>query len=247
MSDVTDAPTREATSATSAGAVQGSHIWYELMTPDPEGAKAFYDAVVGWNIGEPMPEAGGYRMIGRSDGKFAGGVTPHDHFPGPTWIGYIGVDDLDATVASIEEKGGKILREAWEIPNVGRMAIVADPQGAFFYLMKPTPPAEDPNAQSDVFSPTAEQRVSWNELSTSDPTAARRFYGEQFGWTTDESMDTPMGEYRFIDHRRARIGAISGLMPGLDFQGNGGCQSEGRDDCFRTGASSVGRSRRNRH
>ena len=55
---------------------QGNFIWYELMTPDPEGAKAFYDAVVGWNIGEAVPEFGGYRMIGRSDGKMAGGVLP---------------------------------------------------------------------------------------------------------------------------------------------------------------------------
>ena len=49
-------------------------FWYELMTPDPDGAKAFYDKVVGWNIGEPMPGPMDYRMIGRADGGNAGGV-----------------------------------------------------------------------------------------------------------------------------------------------------------------------------
>ena len=75
------------------------------MTTDAEGAKAFYDAVVGWNIGEAAVEFQGYRMIGRSDGKFAGGVLPltdemQQHGARPTWLGYIHVADVDAAVAS---------------------------------------------------------------------------------------------------------------------------------------------------
>src|SRR5215212_8301389 len=77
----------------------GAFIWYELMTPDPEGAKAFYDAVVGWNISEGAPEFNGYRMIGRSDGGFAGGVLPltdemQQHGARPTWLGYVNVADV---------------------------------------------------------------------------------------------------------------------------------------------------------
>ena len=196
-------------------------IWYELMTPDPEGSKSFYDAVVGWTIGEEgPPEYNGYRMIGRSDGKFAGGVLPLtpemlQHGARPSWLGYIHVSDVDASIASIEQDGGKTYVGATDIPNVGRIAMVADPQGAPFYIMKPIPPANDPNGRSDVFSPSAEQRVGWNELSTSDPAAARRFYGEQFGWGSDEFMDMgEMGEYRFLDHHGQRIGALCGTMPG---------------------------------
>ena len=81
---------------------------------------------------------------------------------------------------------------AFDIPGVGRVAMVTDPQGAPFYIMKPLPPEGDPNAKSDVFSADGVQRVGWNELSTSDPVAARRFYGDQFGWTSDDFM--PMGE-----------------------------------------------------
>jgi predicted enzyme related to lactoylglutathione lyase len=81
--------------------------------------------------------------------------------------------------------------------------------------MKPIPPANDPHARSDVFSPDQPQRVSWNELSTSDPAAAREFYGRQFGWGSDEFMDMgEMGEYRFLDQNGTRIGALCGVMPG---------------------------------
>ena len=221
MSEVSDAPAREESSTKAV--LQGSHIWYELMTTDPEAAGKFYGAVVGWSISESTPGEQDYRMIERSDGGFAGGVfglkrQQLDHGAKPAWLGYIGVDDVDATVARIEAKGGRALMPAFDIPQ-GRIAMVADPQGNPFYVMKPVPPAEKPDAESDVFSPDAEQRVSWNELSTSDPVAARAFYGELFGWVSDEFMDMgEYGQYRFLDHAGLRIGAVCSVMPG----GSGG-------------------------
>ena len=211
MSDV-----RTDTSATMEReqAPQGDFIWYELMSPDPEGSKTFYDAVVGWDISEAAPEFQGYRMIGRSDGKFAGGVLPisaemQQHGARPTWLGYIHVTDVDRSVGKIEQAGGKSLMPATDIPNVGRIAMVADPQGAPFYVMKPIPPAGDPNAKSDVFSASEQQRVGWNELQTSDVEGARRFYGDQFGWGSEEYMDMgEMGLYRFFDQQGTRIGAL---------------------------------------
>src|SRR3954465_4252021 len=167
---------REAEAATSTGRTSpaGSFIWYELITPDPVGAKAFYDAVVGWTI-EPQPSGDmDYRMIGRSDGRMAGGVMRltedmKSHGARPIWLGYINVDDVDATVASIEQAGGKVLLAAFDIPDIGRIAMAADPQGAPFYVMKPIPPEGRENEESDVFSPDQAQHVRWNELSTTDP------------------------------------------------------------------------------
>ena len=198
----------------------GAFCWTELLTPDADGAKAFYDAVVGWSFGEAAAEFNGYRMINTRDGGAAGGVLPltdemQQHGARPTWLGYINVADVDQSVASIERAGGRSLMPPTDIPNVGRIAMVADPQGAPFYVMKPIPPAGRENEPSDVFSPDKQGRCAWNELSTSDPVAARRFYGDQFGWTTDEFM--PMGEhgeYRFIDQQGVRIGAIAGTMDG---------------------------------
>jgi uncharacterized protein len=219
MTDVRDAPSPSLAQDNQPNP-KGDFIWYELMTIHANAAKDFYDAVVGWNIdGKGTPEYGDYRMINRSDGKFAGGVLPltadmQEHGAHPTWLGYIHVPDVDAATASIESAGGKTLMTR-DVPNVGRIAMVTDPQGAPFYVMKPIPPANDPNGKSDVFEPNAEQRCGWNELSTSDPVAARRFYGEQFGWTSDEFMPMgEMGEYRFLDHHGTRIGALCGVMPG---------------------------------
>jgi predicted enzyme related to lactoylglutathione lyase len=215
MTDVREVPS----SSTQSGPnPTGDFIWYELMTPDPVGAKAFYDTVVGWAIGEPVGGPVEYRMIVRSDGGNAGGVLTitddmASHGAPPIWVGYVNVDNVDSTVASIEEAGGKVLMPPSEIPDVGRIAMAADPQGAPFYVMKPTPPADQPKARSDVFSPTEPQRVAWNELNTSDPVAARDFYGRQFGWTSDDFMPMgELGEYRFWKQNDVQIGAVCGLM-----------------------------------
>jgi len=216
MSEVTDAPARNEASARKP--LQGSHVWYELMTTDPDAAAEFYGAVVGWSISDSIPGEQDYRMIGRSDGGFAGGVfglKPEQlsHGARPAWLGYVGVDDVDATLALIEAKGGKALMPAFDIPQ-GRIAMVTDPQGNPFYIMKPIPPAGQEDKQSDVFSPDQAERVSWNELSTADPVAARNFYGDLFGWTSDDFMPMgELGEYRFFDHGSLRIGAVNGLMP----------------------------------
>jgi hypothetical protein len=212
---MSDVHTQEAPTTTAANDANptGAFIWYELMTPDAEGSKAFYDAVVGWNIGEAAAEYNGYRMINRQDGGFAGGVLPltaemQQHGARPTWLGYVFVPDVDQAVSAIEAAGGKGLM-THDIPNVGRIAMVTDPQGAPFYVMKPIPPEGRENEQSDVFSADKIGRCSWNELQTSDVDAARRFYGDQFGWGSDEYMDMgEMGLYRFWDRNGERMGAL---------------------------------------
>ncbi|MEO7365970.1 MAG: VOC family protein [Sphingomicrobium sp.] len=214
MTDTTYAPAQSAANEDSRTSSHGSYIWYELLTADPVAAKAFYDAVVGWNIeAQPSGEMD-YRMITRADGGNAGGVMRltdemRDHGARPTWLGYVAVDDVDASVASIEQAGGKALMPAFDIPDIGRIAMVTDPQGAPFYVMRAAPPAGNENKVSDVFSPTEEQRVGWNELSTSDAPAALDFYTTHFGWEKGDAM--PMGDkgdYRFINHHGQMLGAI---------------------------------------
>lgn len=219
MSEVTDAPALAET-RDEPRKLQGSHIWYELMTSDPDSATVFYGRVVpGWTIGQPIGGEQDYRIIGRSDGGSAGGVLAltddmRQHGARPAWMGYIGVDDVDGAASQIEAKGGKLLMPAFDIPQ-GRIAMAADPQGNPFYIMKPIPPEGQQDAQSDVFSPDQAERVSWNELSTADPVAARGFYGDLFGWSSDDFMPMgELGEYRFFDHGSLRIGAVNGVMPG---------------------------------
>lgn len=202
----------------------GGFIWYELMTTDPEAATKFYGGVVGWKIADHSdPGAGGmdYRMITRSDsnnaadGGNAGGVlklTDEMSKGGarPCWLGYIGIDDVDKAVDAIVADGGKLQIPATDIP-VGRIALVADPQGAVFYVMKPIG-AE--GLASDVFSVDQPQHVRWNELQSSDPEVSLAFYTQHFGWTQDGEMDMgPMGKYRLINHDSTMIGAIMPKMP----------------------------------
>jgi len=98
---------------------------------------------------------------------------------------------------------------ATDIPNVGRIAMVTDPQGVPFYLMTPLPPAGQTDASSDVFDRHAPQHVNWNELASPDLAGAKAFYSRQFGFEFNETMNMgPMGDYCFIDHHGQRLGAI---------------------------------------
>ena len=220
MTDVREDVANTATN-NNRGNPKGDFIWYELMTTDAERAKAFYEAVVGWDIGEASPEFKGYRMINRSDGQAAGGVLPlsdemQQHGARPTWLGYICVEDVDRSISAIEQAGGKALMPAFDIPGIGRIAMVSDPQGAPFYVMKPIPPADKPEAKSDVFSVDQPQHVRWNELSTSDPDAALDFYRRQFGWSQEGDLDMgEMGKYRFIQQNGVGIGAVMRKPPQL--------------------------------
>jgi predicted enzyme related to lactoylglutathione lyase len=199
----------------------GSFIWYELMTGDAAGAKRFYDAVIGWNVAETSDFPNGYRMIGRDDGKFAGGLIELNedmraHGARPMWLGYVSVDDVDAVVTAMEADGAKALMPPFDIPNVGRVAMVADPQGAPLYIMKPTPPPGQDDAESDVFSVDQPQRVRWNELASADQDGAIDYYTKHFGWTQAGGMPMgEMGEYKFIQKDGVGIGAIMKKPPQL--------------------------------
>ena len=218
MSEVTDAPTRQANSGASSG--EGGFIWYELMTSNAEAAGKFYSAVVkGWTFGDRVPTDVDYRMIQRSDGGNAGGVLALDETmkadgARPVWLGYLYVKDVDATANATKAAGGQVMREPWQQAGVGRLAMVTDPQGAPFYLMNPELPADKPDAVSDVFSVDQPERVRWNELSTSDADGAVDFYTGQFGWTQEGSMDMgEFGQYRFVQNDGIGIGAIMPRMP----------------------------------
>lgn len=198
----------------------GSFVWYELITTDPDAAAEFYGSVVGWTIAaRPSPEAEGmdYRMIQRSDGGMAGGVlklTGEMTSGGarPCWMPYLYVADVDAEAAAIEKEGGKVLMPAVDLP-VGRIAMLADPQGIPIYIMTPVPPAGKEDAASDVFSETAVQRVRWNELASPDQAATMDFYTRHFGFEFNEKMPMgEMGDYCFIHHHGTRLGAVMQRM-----------------------------------
>lgn len=111
----------------------GTFHWNELMTNDVDAAKAFYAETIGWTYDEFPMESGTYWVI-MQDGKPAGGMMAWpDAAPegeGPRWFAHLAVDDVDARVAGVVAAGGKVLREPFDIPMVGRVAIVEDVTGA---------------------------------------------------------------------------------------------------------------------
>lgn len=122
----------------------GAVWWTELMTRDIDGAKTYYSKVCGWDWERmPMPdtEAGDY-WLGMRGGRPVVGMMDMTGAPGmddtpPHWFSYFAVDDVDAAVAATKSAGGSVLREPFEVPGTGRIAILEDPTGAPMGLMTP--------------------------------------------------------------------------------------------------------------
>lgn len=122
----------------------GKIFWTELMTRDPEAAKAFFARVAGWTY-EVMAMTEGAYHVASTGGQMVAGIMNIADMPGmeslpPHWFTYIGVDDVDAAVAETRAAGGQVHREPWDVPGVGRIAIVGDPSGAAVGLMTPSSP-----------------------------------------------------------------------------------------------------------
>lgn len=167
-------------------------VWHELLTADPEAAKAFYTAVFGW--GTAVFDAGApYAMWTNGEVPFGGIMQkPEGAESPPSWLGYLGVEDVDAVAKRVEERGGKIHAAPFDIPNAGRMAVFADPWGAVFAVHKSlqeAPPPGEPKVGN----------MSWNELATDDGAAALVWYGELFGWAKAGEHDMgDLGFYRLF-------------------------------------------------
>jgi len=117
--------------------MQGSHgtfHWNELMTRNVEGAKKFYADTLGWNYDAvPMPGSGTYWLAKMGDDSVAGifDITgPEYKSVAEAWMPYIAVDDVDARVKKAEKAGAKLMKPIFDVPGVGRIAILMEPGGA---------------------------------------------------------------------------------------------------------------------
>ncbi|MEU6865079.1 VOC family protein [Streptomyces sp. NPDC046876] len=127
---------------------ENSLVWAELHVPDPGAAIEFYNGVFGWRSEEMHAPGMTYRVLSTKDGdqKQAsfGGVAPMGDGAGgggverPRWVPYFHVADVDATVSAAQGAGGSVIMSAADVPDVGRIAWVADPFGAVFALLKPS-------------------------------------------------------------------------------------------------------------
>ncbi|MBT9290890.1 VOC family protein [Prosthecodimorpha staleyi] len=127
----------------------GSFVWNELNTRDPERAKAFYAALLGWAF-EPMAMPEGTYWLAKVDGRPVAGIftmngAEFDGIP-EHWFPYLSVSDIDAAAAAVPTAAGQVLRAPWDVPGVGRIAILRDVNGAAFGAMTPVPMPEPSDA-----------------------------------------------------------------------------------------------------
>lgn len=184
----------------------GRFVWHELMTTDPAAATAFYTSVIGWTaIASGMP---GYTLL-LAEGTHVAGLMaqpPEAADAPPSWIGYVEVDNVDASAAQATTLGGRIHMPGQDLPNIGRFAVIADPQGAVLCLFRGLSAAPPP-----VMTPG---RVGWNELMAGDVPTVWPFYAAMFGWTKAEAIDMgPIGTYQLFATCGTTIGGMMTRPP----------------------------------
>jgi uncharacterized protein len=186
----------------------GRIVWHELVTSDMKKAEDFYTKVVGWTV-TPFEGAGQPYDVLQAPGGNPGGAGGVMKIPEgmnwpPHWVMYVGVPKLEDAVANIQRLGGKPLSEVIEVPKVGRLRVMLDPQGGMFAIMQPT---MDGNAPAE--NEPAIGEASWHELYADDAAAAMKFYSSVFGWKETEPYDMgPMGKYYMF----ARAFPLGGMM-----------------------------------
>ena len=195
---------------TTASTLLGRPVWYELMTTDPAAAEKFYRTVVGWTAmpfeGSPEP----YTIFKRKGDVNVAGLMKRPegmHMP-PFWAMYVAVPKFEEAVAHIKRLGGGELSPAMDIPTVGRIQMLKDPQGAAFYIIQPASSEERPENAPEP------GEGSWHELMTTDAEAAMKFYTEVFGWKASETMDMgEMGKYHMFNRPQGMIGGMMNKPP----------------------------------
>lgn len=192
-----------------ASTLLGRPVWYELMTTDPKAAETFYKNVVGWTSapfeGSPQP----YTLFNRSGDVSVAGLmqTPDDVKAPPFWAMYVAVPALEDAASHITRLGGRAVSPVIEVPTIGRMQMMTDPQGAHFYIYEPTR-EQRPEGPAEV------GEASWHELMTTDAPAAMTFYSQVFGWQPSEAMDMgPMGKYQMFNRPHGMIGGMMNKPP----------------------------------
>lgn len=119
---------------------EGVFVWDELLTTDVEAATRFYGEVAGWTTGKVDMGEGAVYTLFRSGEVDRGGAfpLPEEAQGPPYWLTYVGIDDVDATMARARELGASTVMEPLDVPEVGRFAVLADPTGALFGLFRPS-------------------------------------------------------------------------------------------------------------
>jgi predicted enzyme related to lactoylglutathione lyase len=160
--------------------VAGAPNWIDLGSPAVEASTAFYTNLLGWQYQSAGPDSGGYGFFSH-DGKTVAAVGPlTEQGAKPSWTVYFNTPDANDTTKAVEAAGGTVRMAPTDVFNEGRMAAYTDPTGAQFAVWQPG----DTKGLGMV---TSANSLAWTELYTTDAAAAKSFYADVFGWTTEDS------------------------------------------------------------
>lgn len=185
----------------------GTFAWYSLMTTDVEKTLKFYSELVGWTVSEMEFPGMGKSSVFSAQGRPFAAPVPMTNMPGiPShWAVFITVDDVDAACARAEKLGGKVCNPAFDMPGIGRTAVLTDPAGAMFHPFVPEDKSGAVNVMGD-----GEGQICWNELMVAKTQDAAAFYSEMVGWKMKD-QDMGMSEPYRICHVGEKM--VAGLMP----------------------------------
>lgn len=185
----------------------GVPCWVELGVPDVAAAKRFYAEVLGWNYRPTDIEFGGY-VIAETRGAAAAGIGPLPSGAPAAWTLYLAGDDVDKIATATPIHGGRVLMPPHDVGNLGRTFIAADPTGARFGVWQ----AGTHIGAGVVNEPGA---LTWEDLRSPDPEAARNFYAAIFGHHAEAHVDGGPDYHLFaLPGDDAPLGGISGLPNG---------------------------------
>jgi uncharacterized protein len=160
------------------GYIAGVPCWVDTSQPDPRAALPFYTGLFGWDFKNVMPEgSGGDYFVGyiRGGDVAAVGSVPEGAPAMATWNTYVWVDSADDAAARARKAGGLVITEPFDVMQAGRMAVLADPEGAVFMVWQ----ARDHKGAKVV---NEHGSLNFNGLASRDLNAAKAFYGDVFGW-----------------------------------------------------------------
>jgi predicted enzyme related to lactoylglutathione lyase len=187
----------------------GTPCWVDLGADDVTRAKVFYETLFGWETLVGPPESGGYVMC-QLQGRPVAGIGPKMG-PGEApaaWTTYLASDDADATAASIGAAGGQVLAEPFDVMDVGRMSVAADPGGAVFGIWQP-------GTHTGMQLANEPGSVCWNENMSRSFDANKAFYHAVFGYDYDDmsSDDFSYAAFKTSANPSGGIGDLGDLAP----------------------------------